>query len=328
MKISIAMTTYNGESYIQEQLDSFKRQTLQPDELIISDDGSTDQTIHICHEFANDVKFKVAVLENEQSLGVQKNFEKVMYNCSGDVVFLSDQDDVWYDNKIEEVMKEFNTTDKQLIIHDLEYCDSKLEPIGETTIERLHRYMKLKDAYVVGMATAVKRELLDILLPLPNYSFISYDGWIHTCANLLNGKYILFKSLAYYRRHESNHTRGYSVNYPGKATKLFFFKEKMLNSFKKVDLEELKNSIEYFKLQIQWLRKNNNELKRLGIITDEILLKEIQVLTDSYKIRTERLQILNIDNRIIRFINCINFLIKGNYSYFNGLKSFIKDIGY
>ena len=100
LSLSVALASYNGERYIAEQLDSIARQTRLPDELIISDDASTDSTPAIVHEFAQRVPFPVRFLQHER-LGSTGNFELAIAACQGDIIFLCDQDDVWYPNKIE-----------------------------------------------------------------------------------------------------------------------------------------------------------------------------------------------------------------------------------
>src|SRR5215217_2190591 len=100
MRISIAMATYNGAGYLQEQLESFLSQTRQPDELIVCDDGSGDATLDILERFRQSVPFAVQIHRNETRLGFTKNFEKALLKCSGDLVFLSDQDDVWFAPKV------------------------------------------------------------------------------------------------------------------------------------------------------------------------------------------------------------------------------------
>ena len=95
MQISVAMCTYNGAAFLQPQLDSIARQSRPPDELIICDDCSTDATKQIIDEFAKHTPFPVRVFVNEQNLGSTRNFERAISLCNGDVIALSDQDDVW-----------------------------------------------------------------------------------------------------------------------------------------------------------------------------------------------------------------------------------------
>ena len=96
MKISIAMTAFNGAKYINEQLNSFASQTRLPDEVVVCDDISSDDTFEILDNFARSAPFKMIVVRNNKNLGYTKNFEKALSLCSGDLIFLSDQDDIWY----------------------------------------------------------------------------------------------------------------------------------------------------------------------------------------------------------------------------------------
>ena len=98
--ISIALATYNGSRYIREQLDSIALQTRLPDELIISDDASTDDTLDIARDFARHVPFPVKIYKNQERLGSTRNFEIAILYCSGNLISLCDQDDIWYPNKL------------------------------------------------------------------------------------------------------------------------------------------------------------------------------------------------------------------------------------
>ena len=100
MKISIALCTYNGEKFLREQLDSFSVQTRLPDEVVVGDDCSTDRTVEILEEWAKTAPFRVEIVRNPQNLGYEKNFEQTMLRCTGDVIFPSDQDDVWLPEKL------------------------------------------------------------------------------------------------------------------------------------------------------------------------------------------------------------------------------------
>ena len=95
LTISIAMTTYNGEKYLQEQLDSFLGQNRLPDELVVCDDGSQDRTMAILESFSSRAPFPVRIYRNSAKLGYSKNFEKAGSLCTGDIIAFSDEDDVW-----------------------------------------------------------------------------------------------------------------------------------------------------------------------------------------------------------------------------------------
>jgi glycosyltransferase involved in cell wall biosynthesis len=98
--LSIAMCTYNGEAYIAEQLESFVKQTYLPSELVVCDDRSQDGTIPIVQDFARTAPFPVRIQVNQATLGVRKNFERAITLCTGDLIALSDQDDVWQREKL------------------------------------------------------------------------------------------------------------------------------------------------------------------------------------------------------------------------------------
>lgn len=100
LSISVAMCTYNGSAFLQEQLDSIAAQTRLPDELVICDDGSSDSTVDIVERFAHGVSFRVQLFRNPQNLGSTRNFEQAMRLCTGDLIALSDQDDVWMPEKL------------------------------------------------------------------------------------------------------------------------------------------------------------------------------------------------------------------------------------
>lgn len=101
MKMSIAMATYNGARYLREQLDSFAAQTRLPDELVVCDDGSSDDTLNILEEFARTAPFQVRIFRNDVNLGYAQNFARALERCVGDLVFLSDHDNVWFEDKID-----------------------------------------------------------------------------------------------------------------------------------------------------------------------------------------------------------------------------------
>lgn len=116
--ISVALCTYNGEQFIKKQLDSIINQTISVDEIVICDDGSTDSTISIVKEIASTQKnIAFQIIINEKNIGVRKNFEKAIRICKGDFIFLSDQDDIWYPEKVETITNFFkHNQNKDVVI--------------------------------------------------------------------------------------------------------------------------------------------------------------------------------------------------------------------
>lgn len=213
MKTSIALATYNGAQYLPEQLQSYVAQTRQPEELVICDDCSMDNTVEVCTAFAQVAPFEVILLQNDSNLGYNSTFERALSHCSGDLVFISDQDDVWFPEKVETILGFFRDHPAcHLVIHDLEYCDQDLNPIGQRKIERIAEYTDPTKAYITGMATAVTRTFLGLSLPLPEGYDRNYDNWLHRCAYYSGVKQVLPEVLANYRRHEKTATSDGPLN--------------------------------------------------------------------------------------------------------------------
>lgn len=124
---SIAMCTYNGERYLQAQLQSILDQTRHPNELIICDDASRDSTLGIIETFAITAPFKVHIQKNVKNLGYVKNFEQAISLCTQDIVFLCDQDDVWVATKISEVLSRFEADpDVGMVLHNFTNIDGQV----------------------------------------------------------------------------------------------------------------------------------------------------------------------------------------------------------
>src|SRR5690606_10993979 len=101
MRVSIAMATFNGARFLQAQLESLARQTYLPSQLVITDDRSEDGTVAIARRFSKSAPFEVVISVNEQRAGVTGNFDSALSHCNGDLVLPCDQDDVWFDGKVE-----------------------------------------------------------------------------------------------------------------------------------------------------------------------------------------------------------------------------------
>ena len=169
---SVALCTYNGEKYIAEQLNSIIGQTVIPQEIIISDDGSTDSTLQLVDEILRKSCIKYKVVRNYKKRGVSGNFANAIGLCSSEIVFTSDQDDVWIKNKAEEMLKKFDNNNVWLVFSDGELVDSALKPLGcsmWSSVDLTSNMLNKKDwfAYllnrclVTGAAMAFRKELLE-----------------------------------------------------------------------------------------------------------------------------------------------------------------------
>jgi hypothetical protein len=198
-KVSIALATLNGESYLQEQLDSYLAQDRLPDELVVSDDGSTDATAQILREFAINAPFEVRLHQNSERLGTARNFTEALLRCTGDLVLLSDQDDVWFRHKVSTLVQLHLEDPHLLYVNDMR----AFEPDGrwhdrsflESASTRGYGRMSL----IKGCATALAQTFLTFGLPI--YGDRAHDAWLHDLARRLGSRRVVPHVLQGYRLH-------------------------------------------------------------------------------------------------------------------------------
>lgn len=226
LKVSVAMTTYNGERFVLGQLESFTNQERLPDELVISDDASTDHTVEIVREFANRAPFPVKLFINEHNLGIPENFGRAIERVSGDVIFLSDSDDYWYPEKIRVMEKAFEkSTEAGLVICNSDEVDERLRPLGVRTwaaidqffpSEWLLKNIALGKIYrprmpAGGCCMAFRAKFKPLILPLPPSDPLQPIAYDHFIARMIicsgcGGAVLLPKPLLAYRMHAGQAT--------------------------------------------------------------------------------------------------------------------------
>lgn len=203
--VSVVLGTYNGETYLREQLDSVLAQTYPHIEIIAVDDKSTDDTVRILYEYAaKDPRIKVCV--NETNLGFIRNFEKGCSLSSGRWISLCDQDDYWYPEKIEKMVRAIG--DHPMIYCDSELCDADLRSVGRRISDIVH-YQSFDDcrqlcvfSRMYGHATLITRSLFDKASPfIPE---MPHDGWLAFHAAIYGGVAYLPEVLVKYRQHAAN----------------------------------------------------------------------------------------------------------------------------
>ena len=205
MSVSVAMAAYNGSKYIESQLYSILNQLNANDEVIVSCDKGTDNTFSIVEEIARrDSRVKVVL---GPSKGVIANFENAISKCTKDYIFLSDQDDVWMNTKVSDVLLEFNKTNAGLVIHDALIVDEKLKEKSPSFFNMRGSRSGIlnniiKNSYI-GCCMAFKKELKEIILPFPK-GIPMHDQWIGLAAEKYSSVSFLDKPLIKYRRHSDN----------------------------------------------------------------------------------------------------------------------------
>ena len=234
-KIDVLMTTYNGEKYLKEQIESILKQTYKNINLIISDDCSTDNTRDILKEYQN-VK-NIKIYYQNKNLGYVANFEFLLKHVENDIYMLSDQDDVWIPTKIEETLRKLEEDNADLVFTDLEVVNQKLELINKSFNKSMNKEHKIGKTLgtnqfeylynnITGCTIMSKKKWIDEILPIPKGSkYVIHDSWIGLIISL-NGKIsYLDKPTIKYRQHSENQVgterESYKYNDFGQVRNLF-----------------------------------------------------------------------------------------------------------
>jgi hypothetical protein len=216
MKISIAMCTYNGAEFLPAQLESIIAQSRPPDEIVICDDGSTDNTRHLLETFAAESSIPVALHFNDQNLGSVKNFERAISLCTGDIIALSDQDDVWRSDKLhlfETVLN--NSPAAGIVFSDAAIVDEKLNPLNRRMWDEVgfdaHKRKLVKSGRalevlvtgwtVTGATMAFHSRFVKLSLPIPDEIAMIHDGWIALTIAAVADVVAVDEPLIQYRQH-------------------------------------------------------------------------------------------------------------------------------
>jgi glycosyltransferase involved in cell wall biosynthesis len=225
MRVSISLCTHNGGRYLAQQLASIGDQHRPPDELIVRDDCSTDNTADIVVEFSKKARFPVSFTVNETKLGVTRNFERTIAECTGDIIFLSDQDDYWLPSKIEALAHEFELDDEVgLVFSDAVVTDAKLDPLGYTmwqivkfNKEAIYRVQQgealdhlIRRYTVTGATAAFRASLREKLGCIPEV--YPHDAWIALIAAACSKVATITSPLTMYRQHGANVIGAGSIN--------------------------------------------------------------------------------------------------------------------
>ncbi|MDO4551337.1 MAG: glycosyltransferase family 2 protein [Planctomycetia bacterium] len=222
LSASIAMCTYNGAKFLEKQLQSFLEQTVLPDELIVCDDGSTDGTVKILESFAAKSPFPVQIHRNEKNLGYVRNFEKAGALCSKEIVYFSDQDDIWLPEKNEKTLNIFQEyTNIGLVLLNAQLMDAQdnLLPVSARAQKQMDREKALPDAepfFVInglhrwivswqGCNMAYRNSQKELIYPVG--SEMGHDQWILLLLGVLSDTVFLRQPTLLHRIHSDNASR-------------------------------------------------------------------------------------------------------------------------
>lgn len=312
--VGVVVATYNGERFIREQLLSICCQTRKPDCIVITDGGSSDNTLRICENIRNECNdIQWVIVQSNERLTVANNFEKGINLINSDIVFLCDQDDYWYENKIEEFLKVFESDDECIVvISDADVVDSDLNKKGGTQWqsicfkpskkmiagEELLSEMLQRNIFT-GMCMAYKNKAFEYETIKSNYMLHDETiGWLA----VFKGKVgFITKPLAAYRQHENNSigSNKYTVYQSGEKAKI-----------------KVKQSTEKTLKKLSELRE---QYRGYGQLNDSI--------SEAVSFYKDRMKLYE-SKKIEGIISCLDYKFKGRYKKFCSQteRAFLKDL--
>ncbi|MBW3524160.1 MULTISPECIES: glycosyltransferase family 2 protein [unclassified Chryseobacterium] len=285
IKTSVALCTYNGEKYIRGQIDSILDQSLKVDEIVVCDDGSTDKTLSILAEYENrfpDI-FKIHI--NEKNLRSVKNFEKAISLCSGEIIFLSDQDDIWESEKVKFFNDFFDTNPSIDVL-----CSNGFI-IDENNIQKSHytvwdvptflreskkeidyfKIFAIIGNFATGASMAIRRSFVNKIIPFPTVEGLHHDEWIALVSAEQKKFAFINDKLISYRIHSAQQVGGISYSKDDAS------KEKLMSRF---DHDKAPKTFRDFKIKLRTL--NDKERKFSAYLENDPnenvnkFLKEVQ----------------------------------------------------
>ncbi|WP_294248494.1 glycosyltransferase [uncultured Chryseobacterium sp.] len=267
MTISVALCTYNGEKFLEEQINSILDQTIAVHEIVVCDDRSTDATLSILDNYLETYPEVFKIFRNDTTLKSVKNFEKAISLCTGDIIFLADQDDYWYKDKVETILNFFNhhrninviCTNGHAIDNESRFLENHfvtwdvfLQFTNETSNFSLFDFLIQKGNFATGASMAFRKSIKDFILPIPEIKGFHHDEYIALVAASNDEIAFIGEKLINYRIHSSQQVGGIAYHHDKFDYQeiLDYFKWNADNSVN--DFKTLKRRI---KSQIIWYNK-------------------------------------------------------------------------
>ena len=207
-RISVCMAAYNGGPFVEAQLESILSQLKPNDEVVVVDDGSKDDTVQRIEQLGD---LRMRLLRHQRNAGVVATFEDALRSATGEILFLSDDDDLWAPSKVSRFMEVFaNRSDVEIVSSRVRMMDENGRPLPDSRINREGRFARgfwrnLYMNHYQGSAMAIRTSMLGRVLPFPVGRSFLHDAWIGTRNELLGGKtFFIDEDLLFYRRHSNN----------------------------------------------------------------------------------------------------------------------------
>ena len=277
--ISIAMTTFNGELFLVEQIESILSQSLSSFEIVICDDCSTDSTIEILKMYEKNPLFKIKY--NKKNIGYVKNFEKAITLCSGDYIALCDQDDIWENNKLKLLYENIGNnlcihSDALLINQEGDLLEPSFSAYSKKLIYPDSSIDLLLNGFVTGCTAMISSNLKKDILPFPN-NIDAHDRWIGLVAFMQESITYLDEPTIKYRQHSSN-----NIGIPSRKDflRLSYILEYIKSFFGKKNFTKIKNNLEqnhslciahHKKFKKELIKKNEfNKIMQLSLLLKDL----------------------------------------------------------
>lgn len=298
MKVSVALCTYNGETYLNEQLDSILSQTVPVDEVVICDDGSVDKTLQILFDYQAKYPSLFRIVQNETNLGFIKNFEKAIGLCENPIIIISDQDDIWENIKVAETVGFFEKNSQfDGVFHDLKLIDGETwqpsylnwKDISHKDItthidsHTLFEALVKKGSFILGCALAIRKEALQ-KYQMQDFP-IAHDYYIVQKLSSKNKLGFIPASLSSYRLHPN---QVYGLRYKSEKQE----KQKMTDT----EMYFKENVWLYTKILERYKEINPNENEKNTAIYSKFIKKR-----DTY------LKMLSFKRRKLYILKCIRY---------------------
>lgn len=326
-KVSVAMCTFNGAAFVEAQLESILAQSRPPDEIILCDDGSTDGTIALIAEIAQKHPDKIRIIRNELRLGHCRNFELAVSLVTGDIIFLSDQDDFWFPDKVASMLRVFaEDPDVVMAYSDAVLTDGDLRPTGTVFTRRkdtdLRKAPSLKQfsrgVAFNGPMMAFRSRLKPFVLPFSPLSLQwSHDHWIGFISYAVGKIGVIQRPLVYYRRHGKN--EGRDAEFDGG----------LLYQWRVVK-KKYTGSKEYGERRRGWedMVTRLHEIRNGGLpLSDPAKLDELLQVSELCLQFAKARQMHKTKPRFARAPSALRLLFAGDYHrYARGVKSFVQDL--
>ena len=209
------MCTYNGEAYLRQQLQSIADQTMLPNELVVCDDRSSDSTMAMLEDFARVASFPVRIFRNAETLRPAKNFEQCIARCEGDIIILTDQDDLWSANRVENTERAFHESPSlTFVFSDCSLIDAQGKELGRSIYSSLPISASerkilfegsallpvlMRSGVLYGTTMALRASLRPLFLPLPD--LWSHDEWLALVLSAVGPSARLDSPVTQYRQH-------------------------------------------------------------------------------------------------------------------------------